>query len=205
MKRKRKSLGPFVAVPLAILDTPAWRATDFIAQALWIALRRHLRNDGLNNGKIWLSCRDAAKVLGVNKDTITHRYAELEHYGFLRQTAGGFLGCDGHGIATRFRFTDLAHGTHPATRDYEKWDGSLFEYTPRKPGRKNRIPSGPVGHSVRSRRTYGRLQTGVPYVRSRRTEARRRGVRSRRTDLDCHSPLQGKSRGREACYRVAQQ
>jgi hypothetical protein len=146
MKRKRKSLGPFVAVPLAILDTPAWRATEFIAQALWIALRRHLRNDGLNNGKIWLSCRDAAKVLGVNKDTITHRYAELEHYGFLHQTAGGFLGCDGHGIATRFRFTDLAHGTHPATRDYEKWDGSLFEYTPRKPRRKKQNP-------VRSRRT----------------------------------------------------
>jgi hypothetical protein len=196
MKRKRKSLGPFVAMPLAILDTPAWRAMDFIAQALWIALRRKLRNDGLNNGKIWLSCRDAAKALGVNKDTITHRYAELEHYGFLRQTEGGFLGCDGRGIAARFRFTDLAHGTHPATRDYEKWDGSPFEYTPRKPGRKKQNP-------VRCHRTYGGLQTGVPYVRCRRTEARPRGVRCRRTYLDCHSRARG-MRGLGG-YRVAQQ
>jgi len=31
MKRKRRIKGPFVALPLAILDAPAWRAMDFIA------------------------------------------------------------------------------------------------------------------------------------------------------------------------------
>jgi DNA-binding transcriptional MocR family regulator len=186
-------MGPFVAVPLAILDAPAWRAMDFIAQALWIALRRKLRNDRLNNGKIWLSCRDAAKVLGVNKDTITHRYAELEHYGFLRQTAGGFLGCDGHGIATRFCFTDLAHGTHPPTRDYEKWDGSLFEYTPRKPGRKKQNP-------VRSRRTPRPVPSDIRRASNGGSVCPVPSDRSQTTYLDCHSPTQG-MRG----YRVAQQ
>jgi hypothetical protein len=140
MKRTRKIKGPFVPLPLTILDTPAWRATDFIARALWIELRRKLRNDGLNNGKIWLSCRDAAEKIGGNKDTIARRYAELEHYGFLRKTTEGFLGVDGCGIAPHYRFTDLAHGTHPATRDYEKWDGSIFKNPPRKSGWKKQNP-----------------------------------------------------------------
>jgi hypothetical protein len=52
-------------VPIAILNAPAWRIMDFIARALWIELRRKLRNDGLNNGKIWLSCRDAAEQIGA--------------------------------------------------------------------------------------------------------------------------------------------
>jgi hypothetical protein len=140
MKRKRKSMGPFAAVPLAILDAPAWRAMSPIARLLWIALRRKLRNDGLNNGKIYLSCRDAAEEIGGNKDTIARRYADLEHYGFLRKTAEGFLGVYGRGIAPHYRFTDLAHGTQPATRDYGKWDGELFVYRPRRASRRKQNP-----------------------------------------------------------------
>jgi len=69
-KRKRGNEGPFVMVPLTILDTPAWRAMSPIARLVWIELRRKLRNDRLNNGKIYLACRVAAKKIGVNKDTI---------------------------------------------------------------------------------------------------------------------------------------
>jgi hypothetical protein len=139
MKRNRKIQGPFVAVPLAILDAPAWRAMDFIARALWTELRRKLRNDGLNNGKIYLSCRKAADVIGANKDTIARRFAEIEHYGFLRKTSEGFLGVDGRGIAAKYRFTDLAYGTHPPTRDYEKWEGEMF-VTARRPAGKKQNP-----------------------------------------------------------------
>jgi hypothetical protein len=80
MKRRRKINGPFVPLPLAILDAPAWRAMDFIARALWIELRRKLRHGGLNNGKVFLSCRDAEKI-GANKDTIARRFVELEQRG----------------------------------------------------------------------------------------------------------------------------
>jgi hypothetical protein len=53
----------------------------------------------------------------------------------------GSPGSDGRGIAAKYRFTDLAHGTHPPTRDYEKWDGELFAYTLRRAGRKqNPVP-----------------------------------------------------------------
>ena len=135
MKRRRKINGPFVPLPLAILDAPAWRAMDFIARALWIELRRKLGHGGLNNGKIFLSCRDAEKI-GANKDTIARRFVELEHYGFLRKTSEGFLGLNGRGIAPHYRFTDLAHGTHPPTRDFETWDGRPFVYVPRRASRK---------------------------------------------------------------------
>jgi len=139
-KRQRTIDGPFVAVRLAILDLPAWRMMSPVARLLWIELRRELSKGFVNNGKIFLSCRDAAKKLDVHKDTICSRYFELEHYGFLRKTTGTYLGLDGRGLAPHYRFTDLAHGTHPATRDYEKWDGSISEHTPDKPGRKKQNP-----------------------------------------------------------------
>jgi DNA-binding HxlR family transcriptional regulator len=145
MKHKRKISGPFVALPKAILAKPAWRVMSPEGRLLWIDLRGWLRNDGLNNGKVLRSCRDAAESIGLSKNTVARRFAELEHYGFLRKTAPGFLGSDGRGIAAKYRFTDLAHGTHPPTRDYEKWDGELFAYTPRRAGRKKQNPVSPRG------------------------------------------------------------
>ena len=145
-KRQRKSKGPHVQVPKAIMATPAWRTMSPWARLLWIDLRGWLRNDDLNNGKVHRACRKAAEAIGANKDTIARRFVELEHFGFLRRTAEGFLGSDGRGIAAKYRFTDLAYGTHPPTREYEKWDRTPFVYTPRRPGRKKQKP-------VLSRRT----------------------------------------------------
>jgi hypothetical protein len=165
MKRKRKSKGPYVAVPKAILGAPAWRAMSPGARLLWIDMRGWLRNDDLNNGQVHRSCRAAADSIGTkSKSSIVRWFAENEHYGFLRKTADGFLGSEGRGIAAKYRFTDLALGTHPPTRDYEKWEGEMFVYTPRRGGRKNRIPCVPRGHSVPAMGTYGRPPPTVPYV-----------------------------------------
>ena len=117
---------------IAILNTPAWRAMSPLARLLWIELRRKLSGYGDNNGKIYLSDRDAAEAIGADKNTIGRKYAELEHFGFLRKTSKGCLGSDGYGIAPHYRFTDLVYGTRPATRDYEKWSGELFAYKPAK-------------------------------------------------------------------------
>jgi hypothetical protein len=154
-KRKRKSKGPFVMIPKVIMAMAAWRAMCPGARLLWIELRGWLRNDGLNNGKVHLSCRVAAKAIGMNKETISFYFAENEHFGFLRKTAEGFLGSDGRGIAAKYRFTDLAYGTHAATRDYERWDGSPFVYTSHRLARKKQKP-------VRKIRT---VRTENPYIR----------------------------------------
>ena len=150
-KRKRASRFPggYVIVPKAIMATPAWRAMSPWARLLWVDIRGWLRNDGLNNGKLFRSCRKAAEALGFDKKTVARAFAESEHFGFLRKTAAGFLGADGHGLAAKYRFTDLAHGTHPPTQDFEKWDGSPFvpiqnpvpsDGTPRTVGRYIRKP-----------------------------------------------------------------
>jgi hypothetical protein len=143
-KKAKSKLPPFVPVIKTTMATPAWRAMSFGARLLYLELRGCLRNDYLNNGKVFRSCRDAAKALGTQSTrSIVRWYAELEHYGFLRKTAEGFLGADGRGIAAHHRFTEFRCGTHPPTRDFEKWDGELFAYTPRRPDRKKQNPVSP--------------------------------------------------------------
>jgi hypothetical protein len=154
-KRKRSSrIGPYVPVLKAIMRTPAWRAMSPEARLLWIELRGWLKNDWSNNGRMFRSCRDAAEAIGMNKDTVYRKYVELEHFGFLCRTSEGFLGIDGFGHATHFRFTDLPYGTHPPTRDFEKWDGSPFIYRPRRPARKKQKP-------VLSRRTPRPIRSDI--------------------------------------------
>jgi hypothetical protein len=119
---------------------PAWRAMSTGARLYYIELRGRLRNDYANNGKVFLSCRDGAKAIGARPGTIQRWAAENEHYGFLRKTSEGFLGSDGRGIAPHYRFTEFPCGTQLPTRDFEKWDGGLFVYTPSRPSRKKQNP-----------------------------------------------------------------
>src|SRR5262249_48217886 len=143
-KRKRKSkLAPFVPVTKTTMATPAWRAMSLGARMLYIELRGRLRNDCLNNGKVFLSCRLAAKAIGVRPGSVARWYMENEHFGFLRKTGEGFLGVDGRGIAARYRFTEFRCEDQPSTRDFEKWNGKPFVFTPRRPSRKKQNPVTP--------------------------------------------------------------
>jgi hypothetical protein len=143
-KRKRKSkLAPFVPVTKTTMATPAWRAMSLGARLLYIELRGRLRNDCLNNGKVFLSCRLAAKAIGVRPGSIARWYMENEYFGFLRKTGEGFLGVDGRGIAARYRFTEFRCEDQPSTRDFEKWNGKPFVFTPRRPSRKKQNPVTP--------------------------------------------------------------
>jgi hypothetical protein len=152
-RNSKRKLGPFVPVMKRLLETPAWRAMSMGARVLHTELRGQLRNDGLNNGTVFRSCRDAARALGAAASSVVRWYAELKHYGFVRETTPGFLGGDGMGIAAKYRFTDLPHGTHQPTRDFERWDGTAFQYAPcrkrtqkQNPVRKKRTPSSHNAH-----------------------------------------------------------
>jgi hypothetical protein len=196
-KHQRQSNGPHVQVPKSIMATPAWRAMSPEARLVWIELRGWLRNDRLNNGKVHLSCRKAAVAIGVNKDTIARCFTELEHFGFLHKTRPGFLGSDGRGIAAEYRFTDLAHGTHAATRDYEKWDGELFAYKPHRPTRKKQNPvlSGRTPRIVRSDTRKSSNGSSVCIVRSDTGEAPRCPVRSDTSRLPPPAVAAGQDQG----------
>jgi hypothetical protein len=140
-KRRQNRLPPFVPVTKALLASRAWLAMTYGARLAYIDLRSCLRNDYLNNGKFYRSCRKAAKALGTGSARrVSQWYAELEHYGFVRRTGEGFLGADGRGVAARYRLTECPCDGKEATRDFEKWDGELFVYIPRRPGRKKQNP-----------------------------------------------------------------
>src|SRR5262249_53541873 len=116
--------------------------------------------------KVFLSDRAAAQAIGVTPGSIVRWYAENEHYGFLRKTSEGFLGADGRGIAAHYRFTEFRCGTHPPTRDLEKWDGELFVYTPRptEAVATNRLPCRWSTPPVSLVETYGRVPRAPRYV-----------------------------------------
>jgi hypothetical protein len=108
-----------------MLDLPAWKACSPGARLLYISLKRFLGAD--NNGKIYLSHRDACEALGTkSKMSISRWFAELEFYGFIVKTTAGCLGVDGKGLAPHYRLTECFCDGRAATRDFDRWDGVLY-------------------------------------------------------------------------------
>ena len=108
MTRTRPKHHPFVMVTYNVLDSAAWKAMSTGARCLYIALKRHYRTDTQNNGKIFLSQRDAMKALGRHDpNQIARWFRELQFYGFIVMTEAGALGVDGKGRAPHWRLTEL--------------------------------------------------------------------------------------------------
>jgi hypothetical protein len=145
-KDKGRIEGPFVALLKETMASPAWRTMSPVGRLLYIALKARYSNNFKNNGRIYLSVRMAAKETGLNKDTITRAFHENTHYGFIRMTEAGCLGLEGRGKAPHWRLTELGYMTNPPTRDFMRWDGTIFQDAKKqKPVRPNRTdcPTGP--------------------------------------------------------------
>jgi hypothetical protein len=150
--------GPFVPLLRTSIATPAWRAMSFGARLTYVELRGKMNNDASNNGMLYLSCRVIAKAIGTKATRHAVRWiAELEHYGFIRKTRGGFLGANGRGIAAAYRLTEYRSGTNPPTLDFQQWNGEPFVYAPRKAGPKKQNP---VPQRVTLRAPKGHIRTG---------------------------------------------
>jgi hypothetical protein len=127
-------LQPFVAVDREMMRTPAWRAMSCGARILYIHLKLRWRSQSQNNGRLYLSHRNAQQEMGgAQRDSIGRWFRELQHYGFIVKTADGSLGVDGMGKAPHWRITEAnAPGGRNGdtwmlpTRDYLKWDGTKF-------------------------------------------------------------------------------
>jgi hypothetical protein len=126
MRHDKGRLPPFVPLLRDTMRTPAWLALTHGARSLYVALKGRYSNNLRNNGRLFLSTRDAAEELGSNRDSVQRWYRELEHYGFIVQTSGGSLGVDGKGKAPHWRLTELGYMRDPATRDFAHWSGIKF-------------------------------------------------------------------------------
>ena len=133
-KQDKGRLAPFVPIDREVMSSPAWRATSFGARWLYMHLKRRWSFKQKNNGRLFLSQRDAQEEIGAgNRDSISRWFRELQHYGFIVMTNPGGLGVNGKGRAPHWRLTELeAPGGRNGdtlmlpTKGYLKWSGTKF-------------------------------------------------------------------------------
>jgi hypothetical protein len=128
------------------LDTPAFRSLPVGARALLIEIKS-LYN-GHNNGELFLSTRDAARRLNVDKSTPSDWFWDLQDRGFIKpKVEAGFTWKTAarERMATCWILTEFATADAGPTRDFQHWTG------PPKPRPKNiRRPSKPDSLSALS-------------------------------------------------------
>jgi hypothetical protein len=127
---KKSEVRLFVQMYHDVMDTPAWQAMSHGARNLYLALKRSYNRKARNNGRIFLSVRDASLMIKANKDIVSYWFKELQHYGFIVMTRQGALGVDGKGKAPHWRLTEHDTADAPATLDFRLWNGKPFP--PRK-------------------------------------------------------------------------
>jgi hypothetical protein len=141
MKRRKKTGPidkPFFPVTDEIWLAPAWRAMSLGARMLYLALRRRYNYSYPNNGRIFLSQREAERELNSKRLYIARWLREHQHFGFTVMMSAGRLGVDGHGRAPRWRLTELPCKGEPATKNFLAWNGSPFVDEKTEP----RLPKG---------------------------------------------------------------
>ncbi len=94
--------------------------------SLYVALKGRYSNNLRNNGRLYLSSRDAERELGSNRNSILRWFRELQHYGFIVQTSGAALGVNGKGKAPHWRLTEMGYMRDPPTREFARWNGIKF-------------------------------------------------------------------------------
>ncbi|MEL7252956.1 MAG: hypothetical protein AAGL23_02200 [Pseudomonadota bacterium] len=116
----KKGAGRHVQLPEYLQATEAWATLKPGPRALYIELKR--RFNGSNNGRIFLSHRDAAKAINVSPNTIGGYYRQLIERGLIDMTRASFLGPSGVGQASLWALQELptADGK-PAAKDFLKW------------------------------------------------------------------------------------
>jgi hypothetical protein len=136
------------------LDAPAWKALSHGARSLYVAVKRRYNSNNHNNGRVWLSQRDAAQEIGSHHNEIARWYRELQFYGFIRMMTPGGLGVHGKGKAPHWRLTEIGYMKDPPTREFLRWQGEKFQ------DRKSKARAGSGAQGV-----PGRAHTFVPESR----------------------------------------
>jgi len=119
-QKKGKGAGRHVQLPEWVQATEAWSTMKPAPRALYIELKR--RFNGVNNGAIILSHRDAATALNVHRNTIGGLFDTLQERGFIRMTQAPHLGPSGIGRASVWALEEvpLREG-HPAPKAFASW------------------------------------------------------------------------------------
>jgi len=122
-KKTKASTGPrFLQFYHWEMECPAYRLLSCYGRALLMEFRR-LYN-GHNNGEIYMSVRQAGKLLNCHKDTAAKYIVELDEKGWIRQTSKGHFSQKTDKTASTWRITNQPIGLGvdtPETKEYMKW------------------------------------------------------------------------------------
>ena len=91
------------------MRTPAWRALSVHAQILlvWIKLEWKGPNAN-NNGRIYMSVRQAADLIGCSRETAARALKDLQRKGWLVVTQKASLGVEGAARGNQYELTEIA-------------------------------------------------------------------------------------------------
>jgi hypothetical protein len=148
--------GTYIRRPF--MERPAWRALSPKAQVLYIWLRLEWKGAKFNNnGKIRLSCRQAAKRIGIAPNTAANAFHELQAKGFIFVTVLGALGNEGEARGPSYELTELKmpSSDRPDGRKlYRDWapgrDFAVTLHNANNPGGKNGKRKNPSSKQGRS-------------------------------------------------------
>lgn len=88
-KNKGRSGPKFVMLRHDIMDSLAYRSLDAVARCVLHEIAR--RYNGNNNGQIPLSCREAAELVNISKDTASRAFKKLITAGFIKEHEDNYL------------------------------------------------------------------------------------------------------------------
>lgn len=109
----------FIRIHHSLLNSPAWQSLTPAQRCVYLALCQKF--NGLNNGTLFLSVRDAAEMAGCNKDTAAAALKALQDRGFIAVTMPGAFSMKVR-HASEFRLTAYpGPGADHGTRDYLDW------------------------------------------------------------------------------------
>ncbi len=125
-RKGRNHGGKHVRLYWHLLDSEAYRHASPLARCLLIELE--YRFNGLNNGTITLSVREAVDRLGCGKNQATAAFRDLERLGFIRcRQRGAFT--DKSKRASEWILTGHPFNDQRATKDYMQWTPAEIQNT----------------------------------------------------------------------------
>lgn len=119
-KAHKRGAGRWVQLPEYLQASKAWASLKPGPRALYVELKR--RFNGLNNGRIILSHRDAAAALNVHRNTVGAWFDELQERGFIHMMQGPCLGPSGIGQASLWALDEEpTDDMKPARKAFMRW------------------------------------------------------------------------------------
>ncbi len=119
--QKNKGRSPkerYVKLDYWLLECPAWQSLSFKARALYVAFKQ--RYNGINNGYVHMSVREAQTDLGCANGTASNAIAELVEKGFIKYR---FKGTFSHKVhrASEFILTEYEYNGQKPSKDFMRW------------------------------------------------------------------------------------